>query len=212
LPQNKSLNESIKNVVITTVKTQKPENTSQLIEFVQKTTNLSKNEIFNIINQLVTEGKIQLKINREQVSTPFGNYLFASESVWYWTLMAVALATMVAVFTIPQDLYPLAYVRNVLGVIFVLFLPGYSFIQAFFLNKVPIKTSSENFDKIERFVLSIALSIALTPIVGLILYFTPLGIGLVPVTLSLLALSAVLATAAMARMYIAKSETTQKTY
>lgn len=212
LPQNNRLNESIKDVVITAVKNQKPENTSQLIEFLQKTTNLSKNEIFNIINQLEDEGKIHLKMKSEQVSTSFGNYFFASESAWYWTLMAVALVTMVTVFTIPQDLYPLAYVRNVLGVIFVLFLPGYSFVKAFFLNKVPIKTSSENFDKIERFILSIGMSIALTPMVGLILYYTPLGIGLIPVTLSLLVLAAVLATAALARMYMAKSDTAQQTY
>jgi uncharacterized membrane protein len=194
------------------VKTQKPESTSQLIEFLQKTTNLSKNEIFDILNQLEDEGKINLKMKREKVSTSFGNYLFASGSEWYWTLMAVALATIVAVFTIPQDLFPLAYVRNVLGVIFVLFLPGYSFVRAFFLNKVPIKTSSENFDKIERFVLSIALSIALTPMVGFILYFTPLGIGLIPVTLSLLGLAVVFATVAMARMYLSKSDISQQTY
>lgn len=106
----------------------------------------------------------------------------------------------------------IAYVRNVLGVIFVLFLPGYAFIKAFFPTKLPIKTSSESLDTIERVALSIGMSIALTPIVGLILYYTPLGIGLTPITLSLLALTTVFATAAVAREYQKKSITLQHTY
>ena len=108
-------------------------------------------------------------------------------------------------------LVPLAYVRNVLGVIFVLFLPGYAFIKAFFPTKLPIQTSSESLDNIERVALSIGMSIALTPIVGLILYYTPIGIGLTPITLILLALTTVLATAAMGREYRAKSTPTQRT-
>jgi uncharacterized membrane protein len=81
----------------------------------------------------------------------------------------------------------------------VLFLPGYAFAKAIFQKKVPIKTSSESFDTIERVVLSIGLSIALTIMVGLLLYYTPLGIGLTSITLSLLALTTVFATIAMAR-------------
>ena len=92
------------------------------------------------------------------------NFLFTSESAWYWTIIAVAIVALITVFTIPKDLYPLAYVRNVLGVIFVLFLPGYAFIKAFFPTKLPIKTSSESLDNIERVALSIGLSIALTSI------------------------------------------------
>jgi len=212
LSKNQKLNESIKDIIIKTMKEQKPETTSQLIGFIQKTTNLSEKEIINLLNQLEAEDKIHFNVKPETTSTSFGTYLFSLESAWYWTIIAVALVTTLTVFTISQDLYPLAYIRNVLGVIFVLFLPGYAFIKAIFQRKVPIKTSSESFDTIERLVLSIGMSIALTPMVGLILYYTPLGIGLIPVTLSLLALAAVFATAAMARMYMAKSDTTQQTY
>jgi len=212
LSKNQKPNELMKDVIITIVKEQKPETASQLIEFVQKTTNLSENEIINILNQLEAEDKIHFKMNREKTSASFGTYLFTSESAWYWTIIALALVTTLTVFTIPQDRYLLAYIRNVLGVIFVLFLPGYSFVKAFFPTKVPIKTSSESFDKIERVVLSIGMSIALSPILGLILYYTPLGIGLTPITLSLLGLTTVFATAAVAREYLSKSNTIQQTY
>lgn len=211
LSKNQEPNELTKDFIIKIVQEQKPETASQLIRFVHQTTNLSEKEIMNLLNQLEAEDKIHFNMKQELSSASIGTYLFTSESAWYWIIIAVAIATTITVFTIPQDWYPLAYVRNVLGVIFVLFLPGYAFIKAFFPAKVPIKTSSESLENIERVALSIGMSIALTSIVGLLLYYTPIGIGLTPITLSLLALTAVFATAAVAREYQAKSITIQRT-
>ena len=211
MSKNQDFNDSIEDLIIKTINEQNPQTTSQLVGLIKKTTNLSENEIIEVLNQLKAENKIHFNIKPEE-SISFGTYLFSFKSAWYWTIIAVALITTLTVFTIPQDLYPLAYVRNVLGVIFVLFLPGYAFVKAVFQKKVPFKTSSESFDNIERLVLSIALSIALTPMVGLILYYTPAGISLTPITLSLLVLTAVFATAAMAREYHTKSTTIQQPY
>jgi len=94
---------------------------------------------------------------------------------------------------------PIVYIRYLLGSIFILWLPGYTFIKALFPTQVPIKTSSESPDTIERVVLSIGMSLALVPIVGLLLNYTPWGIRLAPVTLSLLGLSVTFATVAMIR-------------
>jgi uncharacterized membrane protein len=52
------------------------------------------------------------------------------------------------------------------------------------------------------------MSLALTPIVGLILNYTPWGIRLTPIVLSLLALTIVFATAAIIREHKAKVKTT----
>jgi uncharacterized membrane protein len=49
------------------------------------------------------------------------------------------------------------------------------------------------------------MSLALTPIVGLILNYTPWGIRLTQITLSLLALTVVFATAAVLREHQAKT-------
>jgi len=209
LPKNQNPNDSTKDIIIKTINEQKPQTTRQLIRFVQKTTNLAEEEIIKVLNQLEAEDKLHFNVKPE-TSISFGTYLFSFESAWYWTIIAVALVTTLTVFTIPQDWYPIAYVRNVLGVIFVLFLPGNAFVKAIFQKKVPIKTSSESLDNIERFVLSIAMSIALTPMVGLILYYTPIGIGLTPITLSLLTLTVLFATAAMTREYLAKLATLQQ--
>jgi uncharacterized membrane protein len=116
----------------------------------------------------------------------------------------LAAVTTVTVFTIPENSVPLVYLRTALGIIFVLFLPGFAFIKALFPAKVPLKTSSEDIETIEHVALSFGMSLVLASTVALILNYTPWGIRLTPITLSLLALTIVFASAAILREYQAK--------
>lgn len=68
--------------------------------------------------------------------------------------------------------------RTILGIPLVLFLPGYTLIAALFPGK-------NDLDTIERIALSFGLSIAIVPLIGLVLNFTPWGIRLVPILISL---------------------------
>jgi uncharacterized membrane protein len=68
--------------------------------------------------------------------------------------------------------------RNTLGLPFVLFLPGYALIAALF----PAKS---DLDGIERVALSFGLSIAVVPLIGLGLNYTPWGITTLPILISL---------------------------
>ena len=95
-----------------------------------------------------------------------------------------------------------------MGTIFVLLLPGFAFLKTLYPSKVPIAASSENLDTVERVALSLGLSIALVAIDGLVLNYTPWGIRLMPITLSLLALTMVFATSGIIREYQTKSGTT----
>jgi len=61
-------------------------------------------------------------------------------------------------------------------------------------------------DTIERIALSFGMSLTLVPLVGLILNYTPWGIRLTPITLSLLSLTIVFATTAVLREYQAKAQ------
>ena len=97
------------------------------------------------------------------------------------------------VFFVPEDSFPLVYVRYLFGLVFVLFLPGYCLIKALF--------SSKELDNIERLALSVGLSLALVPLVGLLLNYTPWGIMVTPVTFCLLGLTLVFASAAVVRDY-----------
>jgi uncharacterized membrane protein len=172
---------------------------------IQQTQNLPEKPITDLLTQLESEDK--LRFTKQEAPTPASAraYIFSQKAAWYWTTIALAIATAITIFTIPENAYPIVYVRSILGIVFVLYLPGYTFIKALFPSKVPTQTSSENMDTIERIALSIGMSLALTPIVGLILNYTPWGIRLTPITLSLLALTVVFATAAILREHQTKA-------
>ena len=71
--------------------------------------------------------------------------------------------------------------RIILGLPFILFIPGYILIFALF----PTKKTDKGIDIIERIALSFGLSIAIVPLIGLGLNYTPWGIRLEPVLLSI---------------------------
>lgn len=82
--------------------------------------------------------------------------------------------------------------RVIFGLPLVLFLPGYAFSAALFPEHgesppegdVADAGSRRGIDGIERVALSFGLSIAVVPLIGLVLNFTPWGIRLVPVLVS----------------------------
>jgi uncharacterized membrane protein len=69
-------------------------------------------------------------------------------------------------------------IRIILGLPLVLFLPGYSLIATLFPRK-------DDLDGIERIALSFGLSIAIAPLLGLVLNYTPFGIRLTPILIVL---------------------------
>ena len=72
-------------------------------------------------------------------------------------------------------------IRVILGLPFILFIPGYILIFALFPNKI----IDSGIDIIERIALSFGLSIAVVPLIGLGLNYTPWGIRLEPILLSI---------------------------
>ena len=99
--------------------------------------------------------------------------------------------------------------RVVVGLAFVLFVPGYAFVAALFPEAGEPPTADDGsepdgglqdrgIDGIERTALSFGLSIAIVPLIGLVLNFTPFGIRLVPILVGISGFTAV-ATAVAAR-------------
>jgi hypothetical protein len=127
------------------------------------------------------------------------HFLVTGTALWYWFTIAFSLLIGLAVFLIPTDAYPLSLIRNISGLILVYWLPGFAFVKAMFPTSVPIKVESRDLETIERLALSIGVSIALTPILGLVFYYTPLGLKAPLMTLSLIALTVILATFASRR-------------
>ena len=195
--------------IIHIVQTTKPENFQRLVDQVQTLTSKPKKEILNRIIQLQQQEKVHIKPQQTPIPRKFTGYLSSNHALWYWITMALTVITVIVVFTISENAYPLVYIRYVLGTMFILWLPGYAFIKALFPQHLPftrglahtLETSEKNLDIIERIALSLGMSLALVPIVGLLLNYTPWGIRLTPIVLSLLALTTIFATAALIREY-----------
>ncbi|WP_415383283.1 DUF1616 domain-containing protein [Halosimplex sp. TS25] len=110
-------------------------------------------------------------------------------------VVAVVLVTNVAALAPVIRETPL---RVGVGLAFVLFVPGYAFVAALFPERSvspllvedddaeeAVAGADRGIDGLERVALSFGLSIAITPLIGLVLNFTPWGIRLVPILASL---------------------------
>ena len=107
----------------------------------------------------------------------------------------LALVILLTLLCIPFVLIPPineSPVRIILGLPLVLFLPGYALIATLFPRKGDL-------DGIERVALSFGLSIAITPLLGVGLNYTPFGIRLTPVLTVLSLFTIALAIGAWAR-------------
>jgi hypothetical protein len=198
------LDRNITEIIIRLVKEETPESVEQLVNRIKDKFGIPEHEMIKFILQLQSEGRIKLK---KPKPTPhnLAAYVKTEEASWYWITMTLASVTTLVVFTVPENIYPLVYIRYVLGTMFVLWLPGYSFTKALFPAKSTDKRPTGNLDSIERAALSIGLSLALVPVVGLLLNYTPWGIRLTPIVLSLFALTIIFATAAIIREHQTKA-------
>jgi uncharacterized membrane protein len=96
------------------------------------------------------------------------------KDLWLIGIWTILLAIIIAV--VPEG----TTVRVILGLPFLLFFPGYTLMAALFPKK-------GRPGRVERLALSFGLSIAVVPLIGLILNFTPWGIRLEPILISLAA-------------------------
>lgn len=183
--------QNIDQFIVLTINKNRPSTVEQLVKLVQAEYSMSEQKIIERILQMQDQGKIVFEENSSSPTPLLKSYIFSSTSNWYWTIIVISIVTLALVFIIPENAYPTVYARYILGSIFVLLLPGYSLIKALFPTK--------ELDNIERIALSIGMSLALVPITGLLLNYTPLGIRIAPITLSLLVLTMVFATTALVR-------------
>jgi len=210
--QENSSKDELDKQIIQMVKEKKPENIRQLVDLLHEKFQWSEQEILNRVSYLQEKGKIHLVSQPAPPPKSLTKYLRSSYAYWYWITIILTLATTLIVFVVPEDDFPLVYARYALGIIYILWLPGYAFIKALFPQTLPfaralvhsLGTTEKNLDTIERVALSLGMSIALVPIIGLLLNYTPWGIRLTPIVLSLLALTIVFATAAVIREHQAE--------
>lgn len=192
-------NDKTKKIILAVIEKQQPESLQRLIKDVQKTENHSDDEIMQLLIELNQEKRISLRELR--IRKDFGDYVFSLETVWYWCVLAIAVLTALVVLVIPENLFYMLLIRNVLGLFLVLYLPGFVLLKNLFPQDV-VSKSSPNLNIIERITLNISLSLAISGITGLALYYTIIGLNLLNVTVCLVVVTVVLSTTALLREYL----------
>lgn len=173
---------ALKKLIEGIIAREKPGNVAELVKRVRSRHKVETQEAIEVIRSLEEEGRIDLYLPPLDVSS-YAEYIrIRSENNWFYLVLLAVLGTLASIYLLPEEL-PLVAIRWVLGCIFVLCLPGFVTIQALFPGR-------RDLGDIERFVLSICLSIAITPLIGLVLNYTPWGIRLKPVVASLSAFTA----------------------
>jgi uncharacterized membrane protein len=160
---------------------------NQLVEVVSREVGLPRSWVAYEVYLMWKRG--ELNIEHEPLENAV-MFLASVDGVWYWVTLAITLASLAVVMLVKGG--PLMPIRYLLGAVSVLFMPGYSIVEALYPR-------GDELAPLERLALSIGLSLAVVPLVGLILNYTPWGIRLVPVVVSNTALTIALLTVAALR-------------
>jgi hypothetical protein len=158
-------------------------------------------EVADLVWRLVERDQVDVEDVPPQVKS-LRQYLGLWErNVWFYASVGASLMAVLVIYALPAE-FPMVAVRWVLGSVFVLFLPGYVTVEALF-------PKGRDLDGIERFALSVGLSLALVPLVGLLLNYTPWGIRLTPIVISLTILTLGLAGVGVGRQYGISADVSQ---
>jgi hypothetical protein len=168
------LNTDLQQTVLETAKTLRQPTVSELVDNLVNQKGLKFKDATKAV--YVEYKKGTLNLSQTNPPTTLGNYIVNIENSWFWAITALVAITMLIVFAVNTS--SLLYVRYVLGGVFVLFLPGFLLISALY-------TRNGEMDELEKMALSIGLSIAIVPLITLVLNYTPWGIRLEPIMVSL---------------------------
>ena len=188
--RSKGLNADLTKVVLETAKSMGQPTLSELVESLVEQKGLKFKDATKAVYVEWKNGTLDL--SETNPPSTVVSYIFNLESLWFWGITGLVAITMLVVFTVNAS--SLLYVRYVLGGAFVLFLPGFMLISVLYPR-------SGELDGLERVALSIGLSLAIVPLVGLVLNYMPWGIRLEPIMISLALFAEVMAVVCVVRKF-----------
>lgn len=182
------MNESKLEKVILQKASEKESSLSELVDQISRGFGAKSETVARGVMKLLDEKKIRITEGRPYSS--LAGYALSPYSLWFWGPLVSTLVSLGVIFVTSGFAL---YLRYVFGSLLVLFLPGYSLIEALFPKR--------ELDQLTRLALSIGLSLVLVPLVGLVLNYTPFLIRLLPVALSLASLTIVFLLLALRRKH-----------
>lgn len=197
----------ITNKLFEILKQDKPPTVSELFKKVKiYFPEVKDKQIITLTIKLEKVGKINFvnNLNFYEVSPS----VFLKKALWFWITTAFSIIALISILTISENFYPLVYLRWVFGFIFIMFLPGYVVTKIIFPFSLSLKKFNYrqycnlwNNDLLARLFLSFCLNLAIVPFIGFLLNYTPFGITIIPVSLSLFFLIMFLAILSLVREY-----------
>lgn len=183
---------NITKIILEEIRDSPPDNIDELVTRITLKYDIPRNQILKIVTQLVDEEKITLKVPLQD-SPKLAHFLFSIKSAWFWLEILLCSFSVASIYLIRDDSHPLIYVRNIMGFLFSLFLPGYAFIKAI----LPYK----EFSLLERILLSFGSSVAFVPFIGLFLNHLN-NLSLIPILSSIYVFTILLSMIGILREYL----------
>jgi hypothetical protein len=147
---------------------------SELVDALVKDKGLKAKDATRAVYVMWKKGALDL--SGDNPPSSLTSYALSVENLWFWGVTTLVALSVLVVFAVNGSF--LLYVRYVLGGVFVLFLPGFMLISALYAR-------GGELDGLEKVALSIGLSLAVVPLIGLMLNYTPWGIRLEPIMISM---------------------------
>lgn len=184
----------LKELIMQRARAENPRTVKNLLQIVKtRRPEVSEHEFLDAVRELKENGTLELELPALKINSYSSYLMLWEENAWFYLVLLVAVTTVLTIYILPST-YPAVILRWVVGSAFVLFLPGLAVVYALF-------PEGKELDSIERIALTIGLSLAITPLIGLVLNYTPWGIRLNPIVASLSTFTLAIATAATFRRY-----------
>jgi hypothetical protein len=169
---------------------------ASIVSEIAKELGCPKHIVIDAIRDLERSGEI--RVEEKDTFLTLGSYSFSSYSNWFWVSLIATFVSLGLVFVTSGFAL---YLRYFFGSLLILFLPGYSIVELLYARRDESQNKEGDANLAMILALSVGLSLVLAPSIVLILNYTPIGITLIPLALSLSAISLVCLTFALARKY-----------
>jgi hypothetical protein len=190
-PESLSVDELVSRMLVS----KHPSTVRALVEATRsKWASVSDEEIVTAVKRLHDKGVLELKRVIPHSCSFQGFLAHAQWSLDFWFVTAFVFLALFAIHLLPVE-YPIVLGRWILGTVFVAYVPGHSLVQVLF-------PGADELDRVERLVYSLGLSVVLVMVVAILLNWSPYGIRLEPMTISLAAFTMVLAVTGAYRQYL----------
>jgi hypothetical protein len=185
---------SLRAIIGDAIKQKHPPTVGDLKNLVMTGNMIDEGEFIETVKAMAEDGSLNLAKPLYDLESILDYLLTPALSAWFWSTIGLTAFSALSVFIAPT-LFPLSIARWLFGSILVLYLSGYALVEFLF-------PTQEELGQVERFAFSVALSLCLDIMVGLVINYIPsAGLRLEPIVASLSALVLVFAIAALARKY-----------